>query len=102
MFEYLENRVLLTLTPDVNNVLTIDGGNNNDSYEITQPDPNGILVWKDLNSGATDQTAAPFTGTLVMNMNGGNDFLRLREAAFLPRQRRGNERADRKPPTPED
>lgn len=76
MFENLERRFLLTLVPDASNVITLNATEGNDSWELTMV--SGILYWKDLNSGAADQTAAAFSGGIKVNMNGGNDLLRLR------------------------
>jgi uncharacterized delta-60 repeat protein len=78
MFENLEKRVLLTLVPDANGVISMSASTGADSWEFTQLDVGGVLVWRDLNSGATDQTAAGFTGQLKVDMRGGHDFLRLR------------------------
>ncbi|HSI33052.1 MAG TPA: hypothetical protein VK986_05630 [Tepidisphaeraceae bacterium] len=76
LIEALEGRQLLTLVPDANNVVTITGALGADTWEMQQV--NGVLIWRDLISGATNQTAAAFTGTLVIDLRGGDDYLRLR------------------------
>ncbi|HSI36486.1 MAG TPA: hypothetical protein VK986_23075, partial [Tepidisphaeraceae bacterium] len=76
LIEALEGRTLLTLVPNAANVVAITGALGADTWELQQV--NGVLIWRDLISGVTDQTAGVFTGTVLIDLRGGDDYLRLR------------------------
>ncbi|HYE19255.1 MAG TPA: hypothetical protein VEA69_12470 [Tepidisphaeraceae bacterium] len=76
LIEALEGRTLLTLVPNASNVVAITGSLGADTWELQQV--NGVLIWRDLISGVTDQTAGVFTGSVFIDLRGGDDYLRLR------------------------
>src|SRR5688500_4473276 len=76
LIEALEGRTLLTLVPNASNVVAITGALGADTWELQQV--NGVLIWRDLSSSVTDQTAGVFAGTVLIALRGGDDSLRLR------------------------
>ena len=78
MFQSLEGRLLLALTPDAGGLLTINGTAGNDKFEIIESSP-GIYRLRNLANDVMDFSSGNVTALLV-DLGDGNDLIRLRRS----------------------
>src|SRR5688572_723129 len=78
MFQSLEGRLMLALTPDAAGVLTINGTAGNDKFEIIESSP-GVYRLRNLANDVMDFSTGNVTA-LSVNLGDGNDLLRLRRS----------------------